>query len=156
MEKCNIAIALLGKCVAKVIFSLSHLRAKKSNNYRKSWESNNFRDSYKKKQRAEKLSKQKKSKSFTRSNREKYNIDISSTKPKKIVAQIKLKLFCNDKKCVKVLLVHLKFIILLPLRLKKKTIAIAIVGRAITIRRAIQKRSHKAMYKTIQKMKQRC
>ena len=43
-----------------------------------------------------------------------------------------------------------------PLRaLKKTTIALTIVGRAITIWEAIQKRSHEPIYKTNAKIKQR-
>jgi hypothetical protein len=63
-----------------IIFSLSPLRARKSNNYRDSWKSNNFRkEAIKKKQGIDnkKDAKRIKGDNFTRSNREKSNNAIA-------------------------------------------------------------------------------
>ena len=58
-----------------IIFSLSPLRARKSNNYfyRYSWKSDNFREGHKKKKQGTDNKKDAKD-NFTRSNREKSNI----------------------------------------------------------------------------------
>ena len=46
---------------------------------------------------------------------------------------------------------------LLPSRARRvKTIAVAIVGRAKTVERAIEKRSHETIYKTDTNIKQKC
>ena len=63
-----------------VIFSLTPLRARKSDNYRfrDSWKSNNFRErAHKKKTDTKKDAKRIKNDNFTRGNREKSNITIA-------------------------------------------------------------------------------